>query len=101
MTTVEVATFDSLNPVNNSVLATYPIYSQDDVQRVVTSAQGACGGWRLLGFSGRRKVLLTWSKLLTDRIAECAALISSETGKPTSDATLEATLAVTRRRFLQ
>lgn len=94
MTTVEVATFDSLNPVNNSVLATYPIYSQDDVQRVVTSAQGACGGWRLLGFSGRRKVLLTWSKLLTDRIAECAALISSETGKPTSDATLEATLAI-------
>lgn len=94
MTTVGVATFDSLNPVNDEVLASYPIYSQDDVQRVIASAQEAALGWRGLGFPGRRKVLLTWSKLLTDRIAECASLISSETGKPTSDATLEATLAI-------
>lgn len=94
MTTVGVATFDSLNPVNNEVLETYPIYSHEDVQRVVTSAHEASPGWQSLGFSGRRKVLLTWSKLLTDRIAECAALISRESGKPTSDATLEATLAI-------
>lgn len=94
MTTVGVVTFDSLNPVNNEILATYPIYTQDDVQRVVTSAREASLGWQALGFSGRRKVLLAWSKLLTDRISECASLISRESGKPTSDATLEASLAI-------
>lgn len=94
MTTVGADTFDSLNPVDSEVLANYPIYTQYDVQRVVTSAREASPGWQALGFSGRRKVLLAWSKLLTDRITECAALISSETGKPTSDATLEATLAI-------
>jgi acyl-CoA reductase-like NAD-dependent aldehyde dehydrogenase len=94
MTTVEVTTFNSLNPVDSEILATYPIYTEYDVQRVVTSAREASLGWQALGFAGRRKVLLAWSKLLIDRIVECAALISRETGKPTSDATLEATLAI-------
>lgn len=94
MTTVGANTFDSLNPVNSDVLASYPIYTQNDVDRVVTSAREASRSWQGLGFTGRRQVLLAWSELLTDRIAECAALISSETGKPTSDATLEATLAI-------
>lgn len=87
-------TFDSFDPVNNDILATFPIYTEDDVTRVVTAAHEAALGWQVLGFSGRRKVLLAWSKLLTDRIVECASLISRETGKPTSDATLEATLAI-------
>lgn len=94
MTTVDTATFQTHNPVNNEVLMTYPIYSPEEVKQVVAEANVASGTWREFGFAGRRKVLLGWSKLLTDRIAECAALISSETGKPTSDATLEATLAI-------
>ena len=87
-------TFDSYDPVNDEILATFPIYSLVDVNRVVTAAQEAAPGWQNLGFTGRKRVLLAWSKLLTDRIDECAALISRETGKPKSDATLEATLAI-------
>jgi len=87
-------TFESRNPVNDEVLETFPVYTHDDVNRIVTSAHEAAPGWQGLGFTGRRKVLLAWSKLLTDRISECASLISQETGKPTSDATLEATLAI-------
>lgn len=87
-------TFDSYDPTNDEVIATFPIYSQDDVNRVVTAAHEASPGWQGLGFTGRTKVLLSWSKLLTDRIEECAALISRETGKPKSDATLESTLAI-------
>jgi len=94
MTIGGVLTFNSLDPVNDEILATFPVYTQDDVSRVVTAAQEAAPGWQVLGFSGRRKVLLTWSKLLTDRIEECASLISRETGKPKSDAALEATLAI-------
>ena len=86
--------FNSFNPVNDEVIATFPIYTQDDVARVLTSAREAAPKWQALGYFGRRKVLLEWSKLLTDRIDEIAALISRETGKPKSDATLEATLAI-------
>jgi len=89
-----LVTFDSYDPVSDEILATFPIYSQDDVNRIVTSAREAAPRWLALGYAGRRKVLLTWSKLLADRIEECAALISRETGKPKSDATLEATLAI-------
>jgi acyl-CoA reductase-like NAD-dependent aldehyde dehydrogenase len=94
MTIGGVLTFNSLNPVNDEIIGTFPIYTQDDVNRVVTSTQEAASGWRALGYSGRKRVLLAWSKLLTDRISECASLISRETGKPKSDATLEASLAI-------
>ncbi len=94
MTIGGVLTFNSLNPVNDEILATFPIFSQDDVARVVTSAAEAAPAWQSLGFHGRRKVLLAWGKLLTERIEEIASLISRETGKPTSDARLEATLAI-------
>ena len=94
MTIGGVLTFNSFDPVNDEIIATYPVYAQDDVARVVTSAKEAAPKWQELGYFRRRKVLLAWSRLLTDRIEECASLISRETGKPTSDAKLEATLAI-------
>jgi len=94
MTIGDVLTFNSLDPVNDKILATFPIYTSDDVARVVIAAREAMAGWQELGYNGRRKVLLAWSQLLTDRIVECASLISRETGKPKSDATLEASLAI-------
>ncbi len=94
MTIGGVLTFNSLNPVNEEILATFPIFSQDDVARVVTLAAQAAPAWRARGFYGRRKVLLAWGKLITERIEEIASLISRETGKPASDAKLEATLAI-------
>ena len=87
-------TFDSYDPVSDEILATFPVYSDDAVNRIVTAAHEAAQGWQRLGFAGRRKVLLAWSRLLSDRLDECAALISRETGKPRSDSILEITLAI-------
>lgn len=86
--------FKSLNPVTGEVLESYPSYGLDEVAKVVTDARSATLLWRELGYFGRQRILLNWCKLLVDRIDECAQLISLETGKPTSDATLEATLAI-------
>ena len=88
------STFDSYNPSTGEVFSTHPICTSAEVQSAVASARGASKLWQELGFSGRRKVLLAWSALLIDRIQECAQLISQETGKPISDASLEATLAI-------
>ena len=88
------ATFDSHNPVTGGVIGVYPILSESSVLSAVAQARAASKDWQTLGFSGRKKVLLAWSKILIDRVDECAELISRETGKPTSDAKLEATLAI-------
>jgi len=88
------STFDSHFPVTGEVLATYPIHTDADVKSAVAAARRVSPLWQGLGYPERRKVLLAWSKLLIDRIEECAELISQETGKPTSDAKLEASLAI-------
>jgi acyl-CoA reductase-like NAD-dependent aldehyde dehydrogenase len=86
-------TFDSLNPATGDIIASYPIFSEDQVRAAVSTARAASQDWRDAGFKGRRKVLLAWSKEILNRVEELAELISIETGKPHSDAKLEAALA--------
>ena len=86
-------TFDSHNPVNNEVIASHLITDESGVREAVTTARAASQQWRDLGFKGRKKVLLKWSTFLMDNVDELAELVSLETGKPTSDAKLEAALA--------
>jgi len=94
MTLIADSSFTSHYPVTGEVLATYPIHSESDVRDAVAAARRAAPQWQELGYVGRKRVLLAWSKLLIDRVDECAKLISGETGKPTSDAKLEASLAI-------
>lgn len=87
-------TFSSHYPATGEVLGTYPIDTEVEVKSAVAAARAVAPRWQGLGYIGRRKVLLAWSKLLINRIEECAELISRETGKPASDARLEASLAI-------
>jgi len=94
MTTLSSATFASHYPVTGEVLAEYPITDRDQVIAAVARARAASAAWQNLGFTGRRKVLLKWSNLLITKLDEITEIISRETGKPVSDAKLEASLAV-------
>ncbi len=94
MTDAPRSTFESHDPVTGQVLGLYPVHTELDVLAAVQRASDASTSWKALGFSGRKRILLAWSKVLIDRIDECAGLISRETGKPISDAKLEATLAI-------
>lgn len=87
-------TFASHYPATGEIFGFFPIFSDDDVTGAVENARSVAAAWQGLDFSGRRKVLLAWSKLLIGRIDECAKLISDETGKPIGDAKLEVTLAI-------
>ncbi len=93
MAPTQAATFDSHNPVTNEVIASHEIYSEEAVKAAVDRAREASREWREIGFRGRRKVLLKWSSDLLANVDELAELVSLETGKPTSDAKLEASLA--------
>ena len=94
METLKSSSFDSQNPVDGSVIASYPNTSVADVNAAVNRARSASVAWQALGFRGRRKVLLKWAKEITKQVDEIAEIVRTETGKPISHATLEATLAL-------
>jgi acyl-CoA reductase-like NAD-dependent aldehyde dehydrogenase len=92
--TKSAPTFDSLNPRDGSVLASYPILDAEAVQAAVGRAQLAARWWAGLGFAGRSKLLRQWAALLTRRMSELCDVISAETGKPRTDAQLEVVLTI-------
>ncbi len=87
------ATFESLNPATGEVLGIYAQQNESEVRSAVATARSSSEQWRAIGFDGRRKVLLKWSDYILAHIDELTSIVSLETGKPVSDAKLEAALA--------
>jgi acyl-CoA reductase-like NAD-dependent aldehyde dehydrogenase len=87
-------TFLSLHPATGQEIGRFPINDSHEVERIVEGARVAATWWQSLSARSRESRLLAWNAILTKRIDEVATLISNETGKPFSDARLEATLAI-------
>lgn len=87
-------TFDSLSPVTGDVVGTWPVHSSEQVGEAVARARDAASWWSALTFDGRAERLNAWAGVMTRRIAQLADVVHQETGKPHSDATLEAALAL-------
>ena len=64
------------------------------VAAAVQRARVAAAWWAGLGFDGRKVRILRWRALLAQRVEELAALTAAETGKPLSDAIVEASAAI-------
>jgi acyl-CoA reductase-like NAD-dependent aldehyde dehydrogenase len=88
------STFDSLDPRTGTVLASYPVHTDDDVAQAVLRARRGAEHWAGLEAGERRSRLLSWRSVLARGADELAAVISSETGKPLDDARLEVTLVI-------
>jgi len=86
--------FASVNPVTGNEIGRFPNTSAEEVNSLVGAAHSAAPAWVALGYSGRKKVLKAWAALITQRLDEIGKLIADETGKPASDASLEASLAI-------
>jgi acyl-CoA reductase-like NAD-dependent aldehyde dehydrogenase len=87
-------TLDTLNPATSEVIATFPVYGEQDVADAVTRGQEAATWWAGLGWKERRQRLLAWKSHLTRYIGRLAELVHTETGKPLADAQLEILLAI-------
>jgi acyl-CoA reductase-like NAD-dependent aldehyde dehydrogenase len=87
-------TFESLNPATGEVVGEFPITSAKEVNEAVARAKVAADKWSQLSFRKRLVILKDWASLLTKEINTAAELIHRETGKPVSDAALEAALAI-------
>ena len=87
-------TFDSVNPANSEVIATFPVFGQTEVNAAVERAHDAAQWWVGLGWKERQTRLLAWKSHLTRYIGRLAELVHTETGKPLDDAKLEIVLAI-------
>lgn len=86
--------FDSLSPITGDVVGTWPVHGEEDVRAAVARARDAAAWWSALTFDERAERLTSWAGVVTRRVAQIADLMHQETGKPHSDATLEAALAL-------
>ena len=89
----DVAQFSTHHPATGEIFSTYPITSDEEIAGAVARARECAKWWGALSFSKRQKILLKWNSVLTTRIDEAVELIVAESGKPRSDAQLEAALA--------
>ncbi|MBN9212008.1 MAG: aldehyde dehydrogenase family protein [Microbacterium sp.] len=88
------ATFDSLSPLDGTVVRTFPVHDADDVATSVARARRAARDWRSLGFAGRRRALAAWRRDIVAHLDDLIAVVRAETGKPAGDARLEIMLAL-------
>ncbi|MBO9520767.1 MAG: aldehyde dehydrogenase family protein [Nocardioidaceae bacterium] len=93
-TAAAAPTFDSLNPRTGEVVATHAVHSEADVRAAVARAREAASWWGALTFAERASRLDAWKALVTRRVADLAAVMEAETGKPHGDAMLESALAI-------
>ncbi|GAA3259845.1 aldehyde dehydrogenase family protein [Dactylosporangium siamense] len=84
----------STSPASGEEVGRFPVASPDHVTDAVARARDAAGWWAGLGFTGRRKRLLAFRSVLTNRLEELAELMHREGGKPTADALVEAIAAI-------
>jgi acyl-CoA reductase-like NAD-dependent aldehyde dehydrogenase len=84
----------STNPGTGAEAGRVPVADDAAVAAAVQKARDAAVWWAGLGFDGRKVRLLRWRARLANRVEELAELTHLETGKPLSDAIVEATTAI-------
>ncbi len=84
----------SYAPATGLEVGRYPNTSEETINQLVARASIAAVPWRALGFSRRGLILKAWAHYLSEHIDEISHLVVQETGKPTSDAMLEVSIAI-------
>ncbi|TCF98637.1 succinate-semialdehyde dehydrogenase [Paraburkholderia strydomiana] len=85
----------SRDPATGAIIATYPFDDEDAVTGMLSRASTAGREWREKSVHRRAHVLVQLADVLRDRREEMAAMISSEMGKPISQARGEIDKCVT------
>jgi aldehyde dehydrogenase (NAD+) len=91
---VATETFESLDPRTGDVVGTHPVHTADEVRATVERAREEATWWGALSFDERETHLQAWKGAMTRRVAQLAALMHAETGKPHGDAMLESATAI-------
>ncbi|TDD90609.1 aldehyde dehydrogenase family protein [Saccharopolyspora karakumensis] len=87
-------TFEVRSPSTGDLVGSFPTHTADDVAATVARARVAADWWAGLTFGERAKRLDRFRGIIARRLAQLAGIMHEETGKPHSDAALEASLAL-------
>jgi len=82
---VEGGVFETKNPTNGEVLATFPAGTKEDVLRAIDAAEKAFPAWKKVPPPRRGEILLRAAQIMRQRKEELGTLISKEMGKVLSE----------------
>jgi len=85
----EGATFDVVNPADQSVVATVANGGPPETSRAVEGAHAAFKEWSILAPKDRDRILMAIQTLMEERKDELARLVTLENGKPFEEARKE------------
>ncbi|MBL8445324.1 MAG: aldehyde dehydrogenase family protein, partial [Zoogloeaceae bacterium] len=80
------ATIEVHNPANGELLGTVPKMGAAETRRAIEAANAAGPDWRALTAGARAKVLRKWFDLIVESQEDLAVLMTSEQGKPLTEA---------------
>ena len=78
--------FEVTNPADRSVLAFVSDVGAAGARRAVDAAERALRRWRKTSPFERARLLQKWHELLVEHVADLAAILTAEMGKPTPEA---------------
>jgi succinate-semialdehyde dehydrogenase/glutarate-semialdehyde dehydrogenase len=82
--------FQSINPANGDVLASYEEMKPEEVQEVIGKTHTAFLSWRCASFDDRAEPMRRAAQILRKNASEYARLMAREMGKPVRDGIAEA-----------
>src|SRR3989442_941339 len=83
------ATFDVINPADQSTVATVANGAAPEIERAVQAAHAAFREWSVLAPKDRGRILLAIQELMEERRDELARIVTLENGKPYEEAKKE------------
>lgn len=81
------------NPATGAVIACVPVMGQAETQAAIAAAEAALPAWRALTAKERGVKLRRWFELLNENSDDLALLMTTEQGKPLTEAKGEVTYA--------
>lgn len=81
--------FNTINPATQEIITSYQYHTNDEIHAIVEHCHEDWKEWRFLSIKERAPNMLKLSKLLEDQKLELGKLITTEMGKPLSQAIQE------------
>lgn len=95
-----IGTMKVINPATEKVIATLKDDSKKSIEKKLALLRSGQTKWAALPLKKRVAVIQKFSKLLADNIEECAAVLTSEVGKPLQQSRNEVNGARNRIKWL-
>lgn len=84
-----MSVFQSINPYDQSIVGTYPLFDNAHIEKKISNAENAFRTWQTVPLTQKGEFLSKIANLFRQQHQQLATLITSEMGKPISEAFAE------------